>query len=65
MERRIQEATAKEVCPQCGKPVAKGTGYGPGQHEAGYFCGIDCYAEFYKEQIIEQHRGSQPSPNGQ
>ena len=44
----------ESICPYCGKVIPEGTRVGSGRKSAGGFCSLDCYAEYYKLELIER-----------
>jgi hypothetical protein len=50
----ILELWGKNICPNCGKNIAEGTRVGSGRKSEGGFCSLDCYADFYKTDLVER-----------
>ena len=46
----------KKVCPKCGKSIQEGRGVGSGKIAEGLFCGLDCFGEYYKGELIQRHK---------
>jgi hypothetical protein len=55
-EDYLLELWAKNICPNCAKPIPAGQRVGSGQKCKGGFCSLDCYASFYEYEITERAR---------
>jgi hypothetical protein len=65
-EEYLLELWERNVCPNCGASIAKGTRVGSGQKAKGGFCSLDCYARFYEVEIIQRtHRLAELSRRNQ
>lgn len=42
------------ICPCCGKEIAKNGRIGDGRKSRGGFCSLNCYAEYYKLELLEK-----------
>lgn len=43
-------------CPYCGSNIPEGSRVGSGKKSDGGFCSLDCYAQYYKLELIEKAR---------
>jgi hypothetical protein len=43
------------TCPFCGKEFPAEQRVGRGRREDGGFCGLSCFAEYYKLSLLERH----------
>ena len=46
----------KNICPNCGKNIPEGKRVGSGKKSEGGFCSLNCYAEYYKADVIKRHK---------
>src|SRR5664280_1441845 len=49
----LAELSKAGICPNCGKPIAKGKSVVRG---AGAFCSLDCVASYYQAEFSERAR---------
>lgn len=53
-EEYLLELWFKNVCPFCGRSIHEGTRVGSGKKKEGGFCSTECYAQYYKAELIER-----------
>lgn len=58
---RIAEAAAKDICPECGKPLTDRVG--TGSLVDGVFCSLNCQATFHHEYYLARARASELRDN--
>jgi len=49
----------ENVCPECGNIIPEGKRVRSGTKSDGGFCSLDCYAKYYKSQLLERERNLQ------
>jgi hypothetical protein len=59
---KIDEALERDVCPQCGKPLA-GDRVGTGSLADGVFCSLKCIAEFHSDYFEARRDWGTPTDN--
>jgi predicted nucleic acid-binding Zn ribbon protein len=55
----LLELWDKRICPFCGKTMPEGERVGSGKKTEGGFCSLDCYADYYRREIIERAKKMQ------
>jgi predicted nucleic acid-binding Zn ribbon protein len=50
----LLELWEKKVCPNCGNSIPEGKRVGSGKKSEGGFCSLDCFAGYYKAELMER-----------
>ncbi len=50
----LLELWDKNICPNCGKIIPERTRVGGGKKSEGGFCSLDCYAQYWKLELVER-----------
>jgi hypothetical protein len=53
-ENYMLDLWEKNICPQCGNSIPEGKRVGSGKRSEGGFCSLNCYAEYYRLDLIER-----------
>lgn len=50
----LTELWKESVCPYCDKSISEGSRVGTGKIERGVFCSLGCYANYYRNELLNR-----------